>query len=275
MKSFQFYSTDELKPVAASQQSLPLVGVCSELTLEKSIAAGHSRGVELSDLIKSPKSYVTRALRGGALKAYLKPLNERGFSQLQKDAIIGGALGDGRFQYCGAKIPWYKFDQKASKKDYVDLLYSIFHEYVGMHPKPRYKDGLIHSYWFRTYRLQGLDFYTKQFYALNSLGKRVIIVPKLIHRWLNPQSLAFWFMDDGSKNPSSYTLCTQSFSYSDCVILQQALGRVFNLEVSIHKANRDTGTFYALYVVKSSSAKFRQIVEPHMIECMKYKLHEE
>jgi len=241
----------------------------------------------IHNLIAYPKPYTTRILRGNLLKNYLAPLNKRGFFQLQKDAIVGGLLGDGSLQYNGKSLPYYKFDQKASRKEYVDLIYSIFDEYVGTPPKPRIKNGRIDSYSFRTYRLIGLDFYAKQFYTQNSLGNREKIVPNLIHRWLNPQSLAFWFMDDGSKDHGGgYRLHTEGFSRPNILKLQKAIGSIFNLQSNLQKGNLKLvkepnqskqqiyeNSFF-LYIPVSDSQRFHDIIEPYMIDCMKYKLHQ-
>ena len=236
--------------------------------------------ITLLDLIASPMPHVIRPLRGSARDEYLSVFRQRGLVQLQKDAIIGGLLGDGTLQYNKGRVPYYKFDQKAANQEYVNLIYSIFEEYVGTPPtKPRKKNGQIHSYWFRTFRLRELDFYAKQFYKIDALGKRKKVVPKLIHLWLNPQSLAFWFMDDGciAKN-GAYVLHTQGFSRPDVVRLQQALGRVFNLQSNIQHDNKnlkDKGVpYYILYIPASHAKQFRAIIEPYILNSMKYKLHD-
>ena len=235
--------------------------------------------LSLFDLINSPIPHTIKTLRGKKLTEYLKPLQKRGFNQLQKDAIVGGLLGDGTLQYNGGKLPYYKFDQKATSQEYVNLIYSIFDEYVGTPPiRPRMKKCEIQSYWFRTFRLNELDFYAKQFYKPNALGNRKKVVPKLIHRWLNPQSLAFWFMDDGAIKGNSYVLHTQGFTRPDIVRLQQALGSVFNLQSNIQHDNKQLSKngvpYYILYIPISHAKQFHALVEPYMLNIMKYKLHD-
>jgi hypothetical protein len=235
----------------------------------------------LQSLIKSPRLQVIRDYRGNKLKEYLAPLISRNLFQLQKDALIGGLLGDGTLQYRGKVNPYYKFDQTAAKKEYIDLLYSIFDEFIGTPPRARLQNGEIHSYSFRTFRLTSLNFYAQQFYHIDSLGNRKKIVPPLIHRWLNPQSLAFWYMDDGGKDHGGgYRFHTEGFLQPDVLVLQQALGRIFNLQVNLQKGNsvnRETSKIkrdsYNLYIPVSHAQKFRDIVEPLMVNCMKTKLH--
>lgn len=236
------------------------------------------RNRTLFDLIASPIPHTIKTLRGSALIEYLKPLQKHGLNQLQKDALVGGLLGDGSLQYNGGQLPYYKFDQKAASKEYVDLIYSIFDEYVGTPPKPRMKTGKIQSYWFRTFRINEFDFYAKQFYTIDPLGNRKSVVPKLIHRWLNPQSLAFWFMDNGSRAETGYKLNTHGYLRPDVIRLQKALGRVFRLQSNIHLDNRNLSTggviMYSLYIPASHATQFHNIVEPYMLNFIKYKLYD-
>jgi len=245
----------------------------------------NTRRSRLEDLIIPHRPQ--QILRGKALRSYLNNLERRPFSQIQKDALVGTLLGDGCLQYSGGIKAFYKFDQKASRLEYVNLLYSIFADCVGTPPKLRNQSGVPHSYRFKTLRMNRLDFYDDQFYPRNALsGKRKKVVPANIHRWLNPQSLAFWFMDDGSKNHSGgYYFHTEGFNHSEVVCLQQAMGRVFNLQCNVHKNNRGAeaesaqssnltkSPLYTLYIPLSNAPQFRSIVEDYMLDSMKYKLH--
>ena len=63
------------------------------------------------------------------------------------------------------------------------------------------------------------------------VGKKKI--PKLIHRWLNPISIAYWFMDDGSlkwKNKSkAVRICTDNFNKKEVEQCVAILNNKFNL----------------------------------------------
>ena len=217
-----------------------------------------------------------KGLRGNALAEYMKTFHARSIVEVQHAALVGTLLGDASIHYNHRRLPWYKFEQKAAKKDYVVAVYFLFAHVVGSPPvRPRMKNGLPVSYMFRTYMWQSLDFYAKQFYTIDSLGNRRKVVPALIHRWLTPQSLAFWFMDDGSKNRDGFYFHTEGFTHPDVVCLQQALGRVFHLQVNIHKDKRKDSTYYKLYIPSKEHAKFQSIIEPFVLPCMRYKLFDE
>mgnify|MGYP002046517683 CR=1 FL=1 len=53
----------------------------------------------------------------------------------------------------------------------------------------------------------------------------------MIHRWLNAEALAFWFMDDGTKINSGYILNSQGFTLNENKRLANALGKNFKFEV--------------------------------------------
>ena len=216
-----------------------------------------------------------KGLRGNALAEYMKPFHASSISELQHAALVGTLLGDATIQYNHRRLPWYKFEQKVAKKEYVEALYFLFANVVGTPPVlPRMKNGRAVSYMFRTYMWQSLDFYAKQFYRIDSLGNRRKVVPALIHRWLTPQSLAFWFMDDGSKNRDGFYFHTEGFTRPDLLCLQQALGRVFHLQVNIHKDKRKDSIYYKLYIPSKEEEKFQSIIEPFLLPCMKYKFVE-
>lgn len=237
---------------------------------EKPILSMNEKNTFVGTPLLSP---APKGLRGNALKEYMKPFHAGSISELQHAALVGTLLGDATIQYNHRRLPWYKFEQKAAKKDYVQALYFLFANVVGTPPVfPRLKNGLPFSYMFRTYMWQSLDFYAKQFYRIDSLGNRRKVVPALIHRWLTPQSLAFWFMDDGSKNKDGFYLHTEGFTRPDLLCLQKALGKVFHLQVNLHKDKRKNAIYYKLYIPLKEGEKFQSIVEPFLLPCMKYKL---
>jgi hypothetical protein len=229
-------------------------------------------GVLLSQYIQNPKPYNTKVFRGGKLEAYLELLEKKPLSVLQKSFLVGNLLGDGTLQYNGGKNPHFKFDQKVGQKFYVDVVYSVFEEFVGTPPKLRTVEGNPHSWWFRTFRTKKFRFLAQQFYQIDSMGNRKKVVPSNIHRWLNPISLAVWFMDDGGTEESGYRLHTENFLLSDVKILQKALGTVFNLQANIRKDMKPNGTLYYLYIPAESRTRFQEIVVPYIIPTMMYKL---
>jgi hypothetical protein len=63
---------------------------------------------------------------------------------------------------------------------------------------------------------------------------------------------------------------TNYFSYSDCLLLVQALDKNFGLKATIQSTG--VSSQYRIYIPKESMAELRDIVTPFIIPVMKYKL---
>ena len=97
-------------------------------------------------------------------KKDLKP-----FTQEQHDILLGTLLGDASMQkVSGKQESNIKWEQKASQKDYIFHIYSIFEPYILMVPLLReIKGGGAQdrqSYWVRTIRHPYFSEYKKLFY---------------------------------------------------------------------------------------------------------------
>jgi len=102
-------------------------------------------------------------------------------------------------------------------------------------------------------------------------GKKV--VPDQIFDLIRtPQSLAVWFMDDGTlnKESSSVLLETQAFSLDEIERLRQCLW--MNFRIQSHPVHSGRGRGLRLYVPVAEARKLSQIIEPHVIASMRYKL---
>lgn len=96
------------------------------------------------------------------------------------------------------------------------------------------------------------------------------IVPSNIGDYLTPLALAIWICDDGTKVSKGLKFCTNSFTYSDCVLLVKVLNDNFGLKSSIQSAGAPNQ--YNIYIWKESMPLLRSIVSPYMVPEMKYKI---
>ena len=244
----------------------------------------------------SKVNYKAKNLRGIKLIEYKKTLK---LNTIQKEILVGTLLGDATIAKTKRIALNVKFEQKLANREYVNHLYEIFEPYVGTPPKVRNitykangggaKDRMFfkeQSIWFRTYRHIDFKFYYDLFYIKtnksNSTDLRKKRVPKLIHKFLTPRALAYWFMDDGSyyynksKNNQQkvYYFNTQSFSYEDIKILKKAFKLNFNFDTNIYvglKKDRDR-TYYLLYIQPQSKDDFIHLIKSFIIERFYYKL---
>lgn len=97
-------------------------------------------------------------------------------------------------------------------------------------------------------------------------------VPVNIGEYLTPLALAIWIMDDGAKVSKGLKLATNSFSYADCLLLIEVLHFNFKLKASVQSAG--VPNQYNVYIWKESMPRLREIVSPHIIKEMKYKIIE-
>jgi LAGLIDADG DNA endonuclease family. len=97
-------------------------------------------------------------------------------------------------------------------------------------------------------------------------------IPSCISTYLTPLALAIWIMDDGAKVSEGLKLCTNSYTYSDCLLLVRVLKDNFLLKASVQSAGNKTKNQYIIYIWKESMPLLRSIVSPYVISEMKYKI---
>ena len=192
-------------------------------------------------------------------------------SSVQREAVVGLLLGDAclETQNCGRTYR-LKIEQCARQQAYVQHLYSLFREWVltppGVRSKRASNGSVTANLAFQTVSHSAFRFYAQQFYA--DERKRV---PELIDHWLTPRGLSYWFMDDGSLKSSQskgVILSTHCFEQRDVDRLAQCLVDQFGLQVTPRR--QPDGV--QLYVSGHSYASFSALVDPYVIQEMRYKL---
>lgn len=188
----------------------------------------------------------------------------------QRQVLIGILLGDAHLETRNQGRTYrLKIEQSQRHQSYVLHLYELFSDWVRTPPqlKQKLRSGVETSNcWFQTVSHGAFRFYAGQFYQ--SGKKRV---PKLIHRWLTPRTLAYWFMDDGSaksKQSKAVLFNTQAFSPGDISRLCDVLISQFGLEVKPRKQKDGL----QIYVSGRSYKTLLELVEPFIIEDMTHKL---
>ena len=185
------------------------------------------------------------------------------------EIIIGLSLGDLNIKrnYTNALL---QFRQGLVNKEYIYHLFELFSSYSNME-SPRHWDYLnkktnkvytsIHFY---TYSLPCFNYYHELFYL-----DKVKRIPLNIGELLTPLGLAYWAMDDGVTLRPGFSLCTDSYTFSEVELLIKVLKNNFDLNCSIHKRENNQ---FRIYIKTESMNKFRSLVTPHFNESMMYKL---
>lgn len=204
--------------------------------------------------------------------------------QQQKDLIFGTLLGDGNLQTENGGRTWrYRALHKLEHKDYLfhkyeilELLCSsapIYEEVLDTRTNNRYK-----RYYFNTKQNASLNFFANLFYKYDSVkDKWVKDVPLKVEKFLTPAALAYFYMDDGALkwqgHSNAMRICTESFTLEGVTRIQKALNNLYNVETTLtKKVLKDGSIGYRIAIPESSSPKFREVIKPYLVDCMKYKV---
>ena len=182
-------------------------------------------------------------------------------TQQQISLIYGCILGDGYMRIMpGRQNAFLEINHSIKAKEYVDFKYAILKDICKSPPQVRYIDEKRTAYRFFTIQHKEMTRIHTLFYKD---GRKRI--PSIT---LDPLMLAVWFMDDGSRSrDADVYLNTQQFSMNDQKKLL-ALLRDMKLKARL---NRDK-KYYRIRFLKESIKRFNQIIDPHIIPSMRYKL---
>ena len=186
-------------------------------------------------------------------------------SSIQRQILVGTLLGDAHLRANRAKTKYqYVVLQSESHKEYVHHLYEIFKGFTKSAPrryvfKDKRKPGKSYVRWsFYTTFQACFRFYAHQFYIQEGFKRRKT-VPKLVHRWLTPRAIAYWYL--------GVRFCTDSFTPPEVDLLLLVLKNKFLLETSVQKK----GIGKRIYVKSGSYPALRDLISPFLIESMAYK----
>lgn len=241
-----------------------------------------TEGKTLQDLLKEPYEPLKRNISARGVSKYL----DGGYklSKIQRSILTGHLLGDGSLQIVRLKDETlnvkFKFDQKSSSKEYVYFVYTVFKDIVGTPPQLYKNRNGGESVWFKTYAIPAFRYYHDQWYTIDAMGQRHKTIPKLIHRHLDPDALAIWFMDDGSRsspkrNQRFYTFSTAGFYHWELIRLQKALGNRYRLKASVWKdtKKRTKRTYYNIGILSESVDNLSDLIRAGVLPIFEYKLH--
>lgn len=224
------------------------------------------------DMVNTVGSYQTRYWHKNLI-----PLKQAVvITPLQHSIIIGSLLGDGTMRLGkGARNASFKTEQGLQQKTYVFWKYLHLKPLVLTEPKISYryqhdtKEKYEKSWWFRTIRHPLLTEICYRFYKINGhcVGKKII--PRDIHDILTPMALAVWIMDDGSYNGKKIDISTYAFTLSEIHLLQKCIEKRYGVEMKYY---RDRNKGYRLYCNQKETAKLVNIINPYVIDSMKYKI---
>ncbi|WCJ33775.1 Pentatricopeptide repeat-containing protein At2g15820 chloroplastic [Euphorbia peplus] len=137
-------------------------------------------------------------------------------------------------------------------------LYDHYHEWL--HPSCKVTDDTDDiPYKFSTIRHSYFSFYAEQFWL-----KGRATLPKLIHRWLSPQVLAYWYMYGGYRSPSGDILLRLKGSSEGVEKVVKSLkAKSLNCRV------KRKGRVFWIGFLGNDSLWFWKVVEPYILDDLK------
>lgn len=187
-----------------------------------------------------------------------------GDSHLEKRTVSGGTRVI--FEQCSSNVNYLRwFHHTLALGGYVNPAKPKLKTRIGAGNKVRY------YYRISSYTFNSLNFLHEGFYVN---GRKTVFND--LETYLTPLALAVWYMDDGSYIKSSKTgkIATNNFTYEEIKTLCNILKVKFNLNCNIFApcASQGVKGSYVLYITKESFISFVQLIEPFLVDSMKYKL---
>jgi hypothetical protein len=183
------------------------------------------------------------------------------------DVLIGLLLGDGYIKK-GKNSTNVRFAVKQSIINFP-FMWKIFTELSHYCSSlPRFDFAIL-----KEKKYGQLILETRSYPVLNEIYKLFIknnvkVIKEELYHYLSPKALAYWIMSDGLSSQYGLTICTDSFTEREVILLINILKIRFDLNCSLHFLNKKP----RLYIKADSMKKLRTIVDPFIITFSKYKL---
>lgn len=204
------------------------------------------------------------------------------FSTKQQNLIFGSLLGDGNLQTFNGGRSW-RYQALQQHKQYLFHKYDILESLCSSEPKfsqtTDSRTKKVSERWsFNTQTNDSLRFYGNMFYTFDR-NKQLWIkdVPFHVSKFLNPEALAYFYMDDGALKykgkSNAMRICTESFSEEGVIRLNNAIIKNFGIETRVSKHKSSSGREgLRISIPEAASTKFRELIKPYLVDCMRNKV---
>lgn len=183
--------------------------------------------------------------------------------------IVGSLLGDAYANARTIEGTRLAYRQSDIHTEYLHWLYEFYVQrgYCS-NLKPRkyirkLKGKEFYGYEFNTFTFRSFNWIHKLFYK-----KGVKYINPNLELYLTPLALAILIMDDGCWTGNGVRIATNCFKLEEVKILANILVKLYGLNYTIKIIENHP----SIYITKDSIPKLRNLVLPHIIPSMKYKL---
>ncbi|CAH2051775.1 unnamed protein product [Thlaspi arvense] len=204
---------------------------------------------EIEPLLMEKLDYILSLVR----KEVKKPLSMK-LSKEQREILVGLLLGGLRIETDKeSKSHKIKFEFRESSQAHLILrqhIHDQFREWLPPSSNSFEFSSISHSYF---------GFYADHFWP-NGRPE----IPKLVHRWLSPHSLAYWYMYSGFKTSSGDIILRLKGSLEGVEKVVKAL-RAKSIECRVKKK----GKVFWIGLQGTNSVWFWKLIEPHVLDDLK------
>lgn len=203
-------------------------------------------------------------MRHGYIRESFKEAKLNPLTQDNLEIILGIMMGDGSMEhkYKNARMSIAHGEKQKEYSYYIANKLSNLnpHTYTSTSKLDERTGKKYTSYWVDLPANPAFNEICEHFYV-----NRIKRIPIELFSNFTWQSLAYMFMDDGSKASCGGQLATNCFTIEDLQKFQAFLLEKFNIETSICKN-------HTLYIKAKSFRYMKPHIEPYMCECTKYKI---
>ena len=203
--------------------------------------------------------YIRESLKEGKFI----PLNKE-----QEEVLIGTLLGDATLRVGKDCInPRFSCTHCLAQEDYCKSKEKLFKGLGSSGSRsrslqPDKRTGKVYSYY--SMRIPSNPAFLPYYNSFYKNGKKIIPLDLLSK--FTARSLAYMFMDDGSKAECGYTIATNCFTKEEITEFRKFLFIKFNLETSMYESSN------VIRIRAKSRNTFKNLILPYMHPTMLYKL---
>lgn len=161
-----------------------------------------------------------------------------------------------------------EFEQSLSKFEFFWNVFLIFTPFCKIFPRLNIRKRQEKTFFSLVFLTRALPCFTeiqKLFYI-----NKVKTIPSSIFHLIDAVALAYWIMGDGQQViRGGLTLCTDSYSIKDTILLLNVLIIKFNLKCSIYTVKPEQ---YRIRIWTESMVTLQNLVKPYILPSMLYKI---
>lgn len=185
----------------------------------------------------------------------------------QRSIIVGLILSDGWVQRRSGWNPRIGFKQSLKNFEFFWDVFTQLSSLCSGYPwltKNMKRGKLFFGIEINTRQLNSL----LEVYNLFYLEPNKKILKVELFDYLDYISIAYWIMGDGAKKNKGITLCTDSFSFKEVVLLMNILKIKFDINSTIHLEKYKP----RIYINNKELEKILPHIKPYIVKSMLYKL---